>query len=98
MFFTKLEVKLNKVRKFLPFCLVCLFFIPSPFLNLSSGDDNFLFTREWGNLGLYGGQIYDIEIDDADPSRIFAGAYYGDGLFQSTNGGGSRAVSFRLAG
>ena len=41
----------------------------------------------WRDLGLYGGQIYAIAIDPADPNTIFAGSYYGDGLFKSTDGG-----------
>lgn len=45
------------------------------------------FTREWSNLGLYGGQIYAIEIDASNPNKMFAGAYYGDGLFRSRDGG-----------
>ena len=73
-------------RKLLPFCLLCVFVIPSPFLTFSSGDDS-PSTREWGNLGLYGGQIYDFEFDHSNPDRIFAGAYYGDGLFLTTNSG-----------
>jgi hypothetical protein len=42
----------------------------------------------WTNLGLYGGQMYDIAIDHANPEKMFAGAYLGDGLFVTTNGGG----------
>ena len=49
--------------------------------------DDFPFKREWNNLGLYGGQIYDIEIDSTDTSRLFAGSYYGDGLFFSSDSG-----------
>ena len=41
----------------------------------------------WTNLGLYGGQMYDIAIDPANPEKMFAGAYLGDGLFVTTNGG-----------
>jgi photosystem II stability/assembly factor-like uncharacterized protein len=43
----------------------------------------------WTNLGLYGGQIYDIAIDPSNPDKIFAGSYLGDGLFLSTDGGKS---------
>ena len=41
----------------------------------------------WTNLGLYGGQIYDIAIDPGNPDKMFAGGYLGDGLFVTTNGG-----------
>jgi photosystem II stability/assembly factor-like uncharacterized protein len=44
------------------------------------------FTREWSNLGLYGGQIYDIEFDPSNHAKMLAGAYYGDGLFRSRDG------------
>jgi hypothetical protein len=43
----------------------------------------------WTNLGLYGGQIYDIAIDPVNPGKMFAGSYLGDGLYVSTDGGGS---------
>ena len=43
----------------------------------------------WTNLGLYGGQIYDIAIDPSDPDKIFAGTYMGDGLYVTTDGGNS---------
>jgi len=42
---------------------------------------------DWTNLGLYGGQIYEIAIDPISEDKMFAGAYYGDGLFVTTNGG-----------
>ena len=45
--------------------------------------------RTWTNLGLYGGQIYDIAIDPNNPDKMFAGIYCGDGLFVSTDGGNS---------
>ena len=43
----------------------------------------------WTNLGLYGGQIYDIAIDSSNPDKMFAGSYMGDGLFMTTDGGDS---------
>ncbi len=44
-------------------------------------------TADWTNLGLYGGQIYDIAIDPDDPNKMFAAAYYGDGLYRTLDGG-----------
>jgi len=41
----------------------------------------------WRDLGLYGGQINAITIDPVDPNTMFAGSWYGDGLFKSTDGG-----------
>jgi photosystem II stability/assembly factor-like uncharacterized protein len=41
----------------------------------------------WTNLGLYGGQIYDIAIDPSNPDKMFVGAYLGDGLFVTEDGG-----------
>ena len=41
----------------------------------------------WTDLGLFGGQIYDIEIDPTNPDKMFAGGHLGDGLFVTTNGG-----------
>jgi len=38
-------------------------------------------------LDLYGGQVYAIAIDPVDPSTMFTGSYYGDGLFKTTDGG-----------
>jgi photosystem II stability/assembly factor-like uncharacterized protein len=46
-------------------------------------------VKAWSNLGLYGGQIYDIAIDPSNPDKMFAGTYMGDGLFASTDGGNS---------
>ncbi|MBP1732960.1 MAG: hypothetical protein H6Q55_3389, partial [Deltaproteobacteria bacterium] len=47
----------------------------------------------WTNLGLYGGQIYDIAIDPLNPDRMFVGSYLGDGLFVTSDGGNTwRAV------
>ena len=44
-------------------------------------------VEPWSNLGLYGGQIYDIAIDAANPDKMFVGSYMGDGLFVTTDGG-----------
>ena len=44
-------------------------------------------VKVWTNLGLYGGQIYDIAIDPSNPDKIFVGTYMGDGLYITTNGG-----------
>ncbi|MBI4698151.1 MAG: hypothetical protein HY758_04385 [Nitrospirae bacterium] len=41
----------------------------------------------FSNLGLYGGQVYDIEIDPSHPDKMFAASYMGDGLFITTSGG-----------
>jgi photosystem II stability/assembly factor-like uncharacterized protein len=42
---------------------------------------------DWSNLGLYGGQVYTIALDRNNPNKIFAGAYYGGGLFRTIDGG-----------
>ncbi len=42
---------------------------------------------DWTNLGLYGGEIYDIAIAPVDHNKMFAGTYYGDGLFVTEDGG-----------
>lgn len=44
-------------------------------------------AQAWENMGLYGGQIYEIAIDPDDSDKMFAGAYYGDGLYLTQNGG-----------
>jgi photosystem II stability/assembly factor-like uncharacterized protein len=44
--------------------------------------------EDFSNLGLYGGQVYDLAIDPSMPGKIFAGTYLGGGLFQSGDGGG----------
>lgn len=54
-----------------------------PSLSMSQG------AEVWSNLGLYGGQIYDIAIDPTNPDKIFAGSDYGDGLFLTEDGGKS---------
>ena len=41
----------------------------------------------WTNLGLYGGQINDIAIDPLNPAKMFVGAYMGDGLYLTKDGG-----------
>jgi hypothetical protein len=41
----------------------------------------------WVDLGLFGGQIYSIAIDPVSTNKMFAGAYYGGGLFMTTDGG-----------
>ncbi len=41
----------------------------------------------WSDLGLYGGQVYSIALDKNNTSKMFAGAYYGGGLFRTTDGG-----------
>ena len=43
----------------------------------------------WTNMGLYGGQILDIAIDPDNADKIFAGAYMGDGLYVTGDGGES---------
>jgi photosystem II stability/assembly factor-like uncharacterized protein len=44
-------------------------------------------VEPWTNLGLYGGHIYDIAIDPSNPNKMFAGAYMGDGLYVTIDGG-----------
>jgi hypothetical protein len=44
-------------------------------------------AQAWENMGLYGGQIYEITIDPDDSDKMFAGAYYGDGLYLTEDGG-----------
>jgi hypothetical protein len=44
-------------------------------------------AQVWTNLGLYGGQIYDIAIDPTSAEKMFAGSYMGDGLFVTADGG-----------
>ena len=46
-------------------------------------------TETWTNMGLYGGQILDIAINPDNADKIFAGAYMGDGLYVTENGGKS---------
>ena len=44
-------------------------------------------AQAWENMGLYGGQIYEIAIDPDDSDKMFAGVFYGDGLYLTQNGG-----------
>ncbi|PXF60273.1 MAG: hypothetical protein C4B58_00055 [Deltaproteobacteria bacterium] len=44
-------------------------------------------VKAWTNLGLYGGQIYDIAINPSNPDKMFAGTYMGDGLYVTSDGG-----------
>jgi photosystem II stability/assembly factor-like uncharacterized protein len=44
-------------------------------------------VKAWTNLGLYGGQIYDIAINPSNPGKMFAGTYLGDGLYVTSDGG-----------
>ncbi len=39
------------------------------------------------NLGLNGAQVYDIAFDRINPDKVFTGAFYGDGLYRSDDGG-----------
>lgn len=45
--------------------------------------------EDFSNLGLYGGQVYDLAIDPSMPVKVFAGTYLGGGLFRSGDGGGA---------
>ncbi|MFH0814243.1 MAG: hypothetical protein V2A69_15610 [Pseudomonadota bacterium] len=63
---------------FLTYLLIC------PISFLQAGE-----PIGWQDLGLYGGQIYAIAIDPVNSNTIFAGSYYGDGLFKTTDGGQS---------
>jgi photosystem II stability/assembly factor-like uncharacterized protein/long-subunit fatty acid transport protein len=40
----------------------------------------------WSNLGLYGGNVQTVVIDPSDPERLFAGIWFGEGLFRSDDG------------
>jgi photosystem II stability/assembly factor-like uncharacterized protein/long-subunit fatty acid transport protein len=44
-------------------------------------------VKEWTNLGLYGGWVYDIAVDPNQTNKMFAGTYMGDGLFKTEDGG-----------
>ena len=69
---------------------VCLFMLLFSFgfltFPLSSSAQE---VEAWTDLGLYGGQIYDIAIDPSNPDKMFAGSYFGSGLFMTTDGGNS---------
>jgi photosystem II stability/assembly factor-like uncharacterized protein len=50
----------------------------------------------WKDLGLYGGQVYDIAIDPVNPGKMFAGIYMGGGLYLSEDEGNTwQAVDAR---
>ncbi|MBN1842461.1 MAG: hypothetical protein JW883_09315 [Deltaproteobacteria bacterium] len=66
---------------FISILLVAMFCFPS-----SSRSQE---VEAWSNLGLYGGQMYDIAIDPTNPDKMFAGSYMGDGLFVTEDGGSS---------
>ena len=72
---SKLKAALAMICFFLMLAIAILIGHPSPAI------------AGWENLGLYGGQIYEIAIDPGSPSKMFAGSYYGDGLFVTTDGG-----------
>lgn len=47
-------------------------------------------TRPWTSAGgPYGGDVYGLAIDPADPMTMYAGCIWGGGLFKSTDGGNS---------
>ena len=69
-----------RVIQFLIVILASLFAFPAPSISQH--------VQVWSNLGLYGGQIYEISIDPGNPDRAFAGSYLGDGLFMTVDGGG----------
>jgi len=66
-----------------PILFILAAFILAGFPSLSPAQGVQTFT----NLGLYGGQIYDIAIDHSNPDKMFASSYLGDGLFVTTDGG-----------
>ncbi|MCD6352771.1 MAG: hypothetical protein J7M06_00970, partial [Proteobacteria bacterium] len=74
-----MKMKINFV-----FFLKCLLFL-SLFCQCS-----YVYAEEpvgWKDLGLFGGQMHAIAVDPVAPNILFAGSYYGDGLFKSSNGG-----------
>ena len=73
----------NFLKTSLLFVILWVHLLGLPTSSLSQG------PQVWTNLGLYGGQIYDIAIDPSNPEKMFAGSYLGDGLFVTTDGGGS---------
>ena len=76
-----------RFRAFVFLTLFALVLCGFPSSSISQG------VEVWSNLGLYGGQIYDIAIDPSNPDKMFAGSYMGDGLFVTEDGGSSwRAV------
>lgn len=40
----------------------------------------------WTNLGLYGGNVQSLAVDPTNPDRLFAGIWFGEGLFRSVDG------------
>ena len=70
------------LRSVLYSCAILVVLLCFPSFSMSQG------IGVWSNLGLYGGQIYEIAIDPTNPNKMFAGAYQGDGLFVSEDGGG----------
>jgi photosystem II stability/assembly factor-like uncharacterized protein len=44
-------------------------------------------VKAWTNLGMYGGQIYDIAINPSNPDKMFVGTYMGAGLYVTIDGG-----------
>ena len=62
------------------FVLSAVVLLARPFTSLAQ-------IQVWTNLGLYGGQVYDVAIDPANPDKIFAGIYMGDGLYLSEDEG-----------
>jgi photosystem II stability/assembly factor-like uncharacterized protein/long-subunit fatty acid transport protein len=65
--------------------VLTLWLILSPFIDTAAAQT----VKEWTNLGLYGGWVYDIAVDPSQPGRMFAGTYMGDGLFKTDDGGRS---------
>ena len=43
-------------------------------------------SEDWVNLGIYGGQINSISVNPENSNTLYLGAYYGDGLYKSTDG------------
>jgi photosystem II stability/assembly factor-like uncharacterized protein len=44
-------------------------------------------SEDWVNLGIYGGQINSIAVNPENSNTLYLGAYYGDGLYKSTDSG-----------
>lgn len=70
-------MSLVEVKSFWSSFLFFLFLITFPHLSEAG----------WEDLKLQGGQIYAIAIDPSNPSKMFAGTYYGGGLFVTTDSG-----------
>ena len=71
------------LRAFLFIIFISFGFLSFPLSSLSQE------VEAWTDLGLYGGQIYDIAIDPSNPNKMFAGSYLGGGLYVTTDGGSS---------